>query len=115
MGILKLIKESDIIKSYKISDYRKANDRYYLKMEIKFHDDSVLCVKEYFCDPKRNYSFHWMDSANNLIIRWDNSKHHQEVITFPHHKHIEKRIEESFEICLEEVLKYIKNKMILNL
>lgn len=35
------------------------------------------------------YSYHYMDASNNLIFRYDNAEHHQELnlSTFPHHKH----------------------------
>ncbi len=38
---------------------------------------------------------------------WDNSPHHRNIKTFPHHKHVGDKIELSHEIKLEEVLIYI--------
>ncbi len=33
------------------------------------------------------YSFQYMDDQGNLIFRYDNTGHHANVSTFPHHKH----------------------------
>ena len=43
-----------------------------------------------------------------MIIGWDNAPYHQSMSTFPHHKHINDRIEESEERKIEEVLNFIK-------
>lgn len=43
-----------------------------------------------------------------MIVRWDNSPHHKNLKSFPHHKHAPE-VEESEETGLEDVLKYIEN------
>jgi hypothetical protein len=35
------------------------------------------------------YSYHWQDASGNLKKRWDNAAHHPEIVTHPHHVHIE--------------------------
>jgi hypothetical protein len=44
-----------------------------------------------------------------MIFRYDNAPHHREIITFPHHKHLDLRIQPSKEIGLAEVLSEIEN------
>ena len=44
-----------------------------------------------------------------VIMGWDNAPHHQSVKTFPHHKHIGDRVEESQEREMTQILKFIKN------
>ena len=34
-----------------------------------------------------HYSFHFMDSDNQTIFRYDNAPHHNELASAPHHKH----------------------------
>ena len=34
------------------------------------------------------YTYHYQDRRGNLIFRYDMAPHHQEISTFPHHKHI---------------------------
>ena len=57
------------------------------------------------------YSFHWQDKNGDLIIRWDNAPHYKNIKTFPHHKHTKNGVEESDEVCLEDVLKYIEKEI----
>jgi hypothetical protein len=42
-----------------------------------------------------------------LIVRWDNSPHHNKIATFLHHKHIDNKVLPSEEITLEEVIEYL--------
>lgn len=34
------------------------------------------------------YSYHWADTADNLIRRWDNTPHFPNLPNFPHHIHL---------------------------
>lgn len=34
------------------------------------------------------YSYHYQDTAETLIFRYDMAPHHRDVSTFPHHKHL---------------------------
>ena len=35
-----------------------------------------------------NYRYHFQDSQNNLIFRYDNTPHFPDLENFPHHKHL---------------------------
>jgi hypothetical protein len=82
-------------------------DSFFLKLKVEFTDQSSLFTKEYFSKTVRNYSFHWQDINDNLLIRWDNAPFHKSIDTFPHHKHKDNKVISSMEIGLEDVLKYI--------
>ena len=41
---------------------------------------------------KKKYKYHFQDSDNSLIFRYDNAPHHREIGTFPHHKHLPGKI-----------------------
>ena len=71
-------------------------------------DDTVLFAREYLDKTDRDYSFHWQDADGKLIVRWDNTRHHKRVKTYPHHKHVGEAVMESFEMSLVEVLGYIE-------
>ena len=34
------------------------------------------------------YSYHYHDQQKQLIFRYDMAPHHQDITTFPHHKHL---------------------------
>lgn len=75
--------------------------------ELTFVDESRLDfteVKDITQQSKLKYRYHYMDKENEMIFRYDNAKHHKEIRTFPHHKHIPGRILESQEPEIEEIL-----------
>jgi len=45
-----------------------------------------------------------MNDLNEMIFRYDNSQHHPEIKTFPHHKHIFKCILEAKEPEMIDIL-----------
>ena len=60
--------------------------------QLLFTDDSVLHFIE-FVNVKETiesykYSYHYQDCNGRLIFRYDMAPHHQEIDTFPHHKHL---------------------------
>jgi len=107
----------NLIKSYTINV--KYFNRYkgYIKCEIVFKDDSVLSfseVKDTEIDTKDKYSYHFMNSSNDLIFRYDNAKHHPELSTFPHHKHSQLGVSESSEMTIEEIMTDIEQTLTTN-
>jgi hypothetical protein len=58
---------------------------------ITFANDSSLHFIE-FVNVKTGinvykYSYHYQDSKENLIFRYDMAPHHSDIKTYPHHKH----------------------------
>lgn len=105
----------DIIIETQILTQRQDNRIMEFKGRLKLTDNSILEITEIFVFDisKRKYSFQWMDENYDLKIRWDNAPHHRQIITFPHHKHIEQEenIYESQETTVEEILGLIKSKI----
>lgn len=52
------------------------------------------------------YRFHLMTVNDEMVFRYDNSPHHPEISTYPHHKHVkgEKVPRRSKEVGLKDVL-----------
>ena len=105
--IFRLLENNEFIISFEVFDFRENKFGYFLKLKIQFVDQSILFSKEYFSTNIRNYSYHWQDKNNKLLIRWDNAPFHKNIETFPHHKHKDKNVIPSNEIGLEDVLRYI--------
>lgn len=59
------------------------------------------------------YAYYWLKQNDELRVGWDNAPHHPEVSTHPHHKHIaaQENIQPSEETSLEDVLRFIKQKL----
>ena len=52
----------------------------------RLETDMVVSVSE--DEPMRAaYSFHFMDSLDKTVFRYDNARHHHDLEHFPHHKH----------------------------
>jgi len=113
--ILEIIeKYSTIINSYDIQNFNIVGPSYHLACTIEIKNQTKLFIKDYlFLDGSRKYSFHWQDVSGNCIIRWDNAPHHQDVTTFPYHKHLgkEENVEESQPVKLETVMEYISKQI----
>ena len=65
----------------------------YVRGELRFVDGSTLHIREYVdtetTAERLIYAYQYMDAAQKLIFRYDNSGHHRRLNlpTFPHHKH----------------------------
>lgn len=111
MIILKSLKDSDIVSQFSILEYKNFSTGFYIKVKVLLVDETELHIKEYNDINKRNYSYHWQDNLGNLLVRWDNAPHYKHIKTFPHHKHINNKIEESYDITLEDILNVISEKI----
>ena len=65
----------------------------YLRARLALADGSQLEFSEYMQRSSAGeivvitYSYHWTDTNNRLITRWDNTPHFPELPGFPDHKH----------------------------
>ncbi|WP_026630000.1 toxin-antitoxin system TumE family protein [Dyadobacter alkalitolerans] len=115
MEIFKWLDDKRFVASYTINDFREFSETYYINLEIRFHNDTSLYVREYVEANRRRYAFHWQKENGDLLIRWDNAPHFPNTPTFPHHKHIGlASVEESVDISLEDVLTFIQAEIALS-
>lgn len=106
----KLVEEfSGIITAYSVFEYKRYGSATALVAKVEFKDSSSLHIRDYlFIEGKRKYSYHWQDAQGRLISRWDNSPHHRELSTFPHHRHLPEEVATSRERTIKDVLVVIK-------
>jgi hypothetical protein len=45
--------------------------------------------------------------GDETVLRYDNAEHHQHVKTFPHHKHVGRKVVATLEPTLKQVLEEI--------
>ena len=111
--VKKLIDDTPLKLSTKIYEENRGEVALYLKGEIVFPDLSELHFKEYFIAVpflnKLAYSYHYHNRNKELIFRFDNAEHHQEIKTCPYHKHIKGIVLPAEETSLKEVLTEILN------
>lgn len=82
------------MQSFNVFFDKRATHQGAIRCEILFVNGSVLHVRE-FVDVESGverlmYSYHYVDSHNQLIFRYDNTGHHKSLNfpTYPHHKHV---------------------------
>ena len=101
---------TDIVESIEILEIEEREGISKLKAKLRIFDGSILWVREVWIkEIMEVYSYYWLRPDETMIIEWDNAPHHGSVRTFPHHKHIGDRIDESQERKIEEVLNFIKH------
>ena len=87
------IYQSAIVVTYDLDTVQVSPNTGYVEGEITFKDDSQLSFFEFLRQTDRKierekYRYHFMDTDNRLIFRYDNAPHHPEIATSPHHKHL---------------------------
>jgi hypothetical protein len=103
---------AEIIRDYSVSEFKRYDNASSLVASLEFIDRSTLYIKDYlFLNGSRKYSFHWQGRNGNLISRWDNSPHHKEISTFPHHCHLPGKIENSQKRNLEDIVEIIAKEL----
>ena len=95
----------DMILDYEVVLHRIRRDVEQIKAIAFLEDGTNLRISEVFVSGAlKKYSYYWLDQHNDLLIGWDNSNHHSEIETFPHHRHRQGRIEASQQQNLQAVL-----------
>lgn len=112
--IFKWLDSSEIVSNYEVLEFQEDTESFLLKLKIEFKNKSELFARESINRKLRKYSFHWRSENGQLIMRWDNAKHHKELSTFPHHRHeySEENVLENIEVGLIDILKLIENQLL---
>lgn len=104
---------SHIVENYQLKEKVYSEVRGFIEGELSFTDESRLDFAEVKdTEQAEKVKYHYMDNSNNMIFRYDNAKHHKEISTFPHHKHLPDKIAESSEPEINDVLTEIEIKII---
>ncbi len=80
---------------------------------VRFADGSLLEFTEVVRSKgkrgvaKEDYHYHYQRADGKTIFRYDKAPHHREVESFPHHKHVGKKVEAAAAPDLHEVLQEI--------
>lgn len=103
---------SEYIADYEVKQFGRYGEARALVATIVFFDSSELYIKDYlFADATRKYSYHWQSSDGTLRSRWDNSPHHNQFSTYPHHVHTPHGVESSQAFTAADVLYFIVQRI----
>ena len=109
---------SSVVERFQVVQKREVETDGYLRVRAILVDESLLEISTY-CQHVEGtvhlagYRFHWQDKEGILIKRWDNSKHHPELETFPNHVHLgdDTDAKESATIDLRGVLEVLESEV----
>jgi hypothetical protein len=73
--------------------------------QSRLHFSEVVLSRSYRAT-KLRYSYQYMQD-DKTIFRYDNTDHHRRVKTFPHHKHVGRKVVAASEPTLKDVLNEI--------
>ncbi len=88
-----LIDVCPVVQSSSIAYDKRSTHEGFIRGELYFIDGSILHVRE-FVDvemalDRLMYVYQYLDAAQTLVFRYDNTGHHKklDLPTHPHHKH----------------------------
>jgi hypothetical protein len=108
----KSITTCPFVSSWHCEEDARTSSEGFFKARITFIDGSQLECREYITSLARpvkryTYSYHY-HQKDHVIFRYDNTPHHPELSSFPHHKHVELKVIESSNPTLGDVLREIE-------
>jgi len=114
--IRNLIEASEAVDVFKIDFDKRGRYEGFIRGKINFTDNSLLHFREFIyveiIIDRKMYSYQYINSAQTLIFRYDNTEHHRKLNlpNFPHHKHdgSEDNVVNSEAPFLADVLKEIQ-------
>jgi hypothetical protein len=90
-SLLDLVAASPIVRASDVTLDKRAPRVGLIRGSLYFVDGSRLHFRELVEAQdevvRRMYSYHYQDADENLIFRYDDTPHHPDLNTFPHHKH----------------------------
>ena len=90
-----------------------TSSRANLRIRVRFLSGHLLEVNEAIVIEADQlihlgYRYHFQDQQNNRIFRYDNTPHFPNLKSFPHHKHLKNKIDDSDEPLILNVIKEAK-------
>lgn len=87
------IRHSALVVTYDLVKVQLSSGTGYIEGQVTFIDNSRFVFFEFLRQTAaevecEKYRYHFMNSDDQLIFRYDNAPHHPEIATFPHHKHL---------------------------
>ena len=113
MPLHRVIKDfEDTVETVQELNVKERYEFLHLEASVKLVDGTVLHVSEVWMEESlEKYSYYWLDKENQIITGWDNAPHHENVETFPHHKHEQNEIKPSESMNGAKVLKEIQERL----
>ena len=90
-NLLDVIAACTVVRTSELNFDKRSSMVGFVKGAVFFTDESTLHIRELIDVRKTSvrvmYVYHYQDKMGELIFRYDNTPHHAELASFPHHKH----------------------------
>jgi Family of unknown function (DUF6516) len=92
-----VVRELEDAKVERYEEEILAANRVNLRIRIRFLSGYLLELNEAAIVEAEHirhlgYRYHFQNSQNNLVFRYDNTPHFPEINSFPHHKHLKDNV-----------------------
>ncbi len=88
-------------------------DRGFWKAKITFRNGSELHLFEYITENNgfniKKYRYHFQNSDEETVFRYDNAPHHPEIETHPEHKHEKEAVKSAEKPEINQILEEVTN------
>jgi len=109
--IKQIFQDRRFIREIESLNEERKKTLFFRNCKITLTNFSALFIKEIWKDDQLlKYSYFWFSANNDLIMGWDNAPHHNEIESFPHHKHTPNGLHPSNERNLPDIITYIGKK-----
>ena len=106
------------VQQWQIIREEEQGDNGLLKYRLLLYNRDLLDIFERFIVKQgqvtiTRYSYHWQQSSEQLVKRWDNAPHYPSLTTYPHHLHDgdENNVLPHLQIKITDVLSIIRQTL----
>ena len=112
-SMLDLLAALPFVASSNVNLEKRGDLAGFIRGEVEFINGSSLLFFRELLDlrlpvQKIMYAYHYQTKDGELVFRYDNTAHHQEISTFPNHKHSTSGVDSAAPPSLEQVLREIE-------
>lgn len=80
-----------------------------LRIRVRFSSGHLLELNEAFFVEREHikylgYRYHFQDTQNNLVFRYDNTPHFPGFKNFPHHKHLSDEVFPAEKLSIDQII-----------
>ena len=109
--IISALRRSSIVLDVEVLEVIDEDSVKLIKIKAVLKDDCILYITELHTKNYQKYAYHCQRNDGQLIARWDNKPHWNNMSTYPHHKHENDQVFPSHRVTIADVLEQIEEKI----
>jgi hypothetical protein len=105
--IISALRQSAIVLDVEVLEVIDEDSVKLIKIKAILKNDCILYITELHTKDYQKYSYHCQRNNGDLIARWDNKPHWNNMGTYPYHKHENNQVFPSHRVSIADVLEQI--------